>query len=118
MLKGLMAINYTDQEHDTPNIVERDRDYDAIYRAGKVAAEAVHHKDVDKLAEAIKMSYRLQLGEGMESLVESEECLACKYCGGGWGGYAVYVFSNSGQRDDFVARHPKAKAIEPYMKPL
>jgi len=118
MLKGLMAINYTNQEHDTPDIAERDRDYNAIYQAGHLAAKAVLYGDVDKLAEAIRMSYRLQMGEGMEPLIESDKCLACKYCGGGWGGYALYLFSQPGERDDFVTRHSQAKAIEPYIKPL
>ena len=118
MLKGLMAIHYTNQEHDTPDIAERDRDYDAIYQAGLVAAEAALHEDVNKLAVAIRMSYRLQLGEGMESLIESDQCLACKYCGGGWGGYALYLFSNPEEREKFVTEHSRAKAIEPYIKPL
>lgn len=118
ILKGLMAINYTNQEHDTPNIAKRNRDYDAIYNAGGVAAEAVLREDVNKLAEAVRSSYRIQMDEGMEPLIESDKCLACKYCGGGWGGYALYLFSQAGQRDDFVTRHSRAKAIEPYIKPL
>ena len=118
MLKGLMAINYTNQEHDTPDIAERDRNYDAIYQAGQVAAEAVLYEDVDKLADAVQMSYQLQTDEGMEPLIESEKCLACKYCGGGWGGYALYIFSRPKERDHFVTEHPCARAIEPYIKPL
>ena len=117
-LKGLMAINYTNQEHDTPDIAERDRNYDAIYQAGQVAAEAVLYEDVDKLADAVQMSYQLQTDEGMEPLIESEKCLACKYCGGGWGGYALYIFSRPKERDHFVTEHPCARAIEPYIKPL
>ena len=73
---------------------------------------------LNKLAEAVRMSYKLQLDEGMEPLIESEKCLACKYCGGGWGGYAVYIFSNPEQRDKFITEQPYAKAIEPYIKPL
>jgi hypothetical protein len=118
MLKGLMAINFTQQEHDTPDIAERKRDYDLIYQAGQVAAQAVLHEDIDTLAKAVRMSYKLQMDEGMEPLIESEKCLACKYCGGGWGGYAVYIFSTVEQRDKFVTEHPYAKAIEPYIKPL
>jgi hypothetical protein len=118
MLKGLMAINFTQQEHDTPDIAERKRDYDSIYQAGQVAAQAVLHEDIDTLAKAVRMSYELQMGEGMEPLIESENCLACKYCGGGWGGYAVYIFSNPEQRDKFVNEQSYAKAIEPYIKQL
>ena len=118
MLKGLMAIHYTNQEHDTPDIAEKNRDYDLIYQAGQVAAEAVLSGDIEKLAEAVRMSYQVQIDEGMEPLMESEQCLACKYCGGGWGGYALYVFSRPEQRDQFVSQHPRDKAIEPYIKPL
>ena len=118
MLKGLMAVNFTQQEHDTPDIAERNRDYNAIYQAGQVAAQAVLHEDIDTLAKAVRMSYKLQMDEGMEPLIDSEKCLGCKYCGGGWGGYAVYIFSNPEQRDKFVAGHSYAKAIEPYIKPL
>ena len=118
MLKGLMAIHYTNQEHDTPDIAEKNRDYDLIYQAGQVAAEAVLSGDIEKLAEAVRMSYQVQIDEGMEPLMESEQCLACKYCGGGWGGYALYVFSRPEQRDQFVRRHSSAMAIEPYIKPL
>ena len=118
ILKGLMALNYTEQEHDTPDIAERKRNYDAIFDAGQIAAQAVLDEDVKKLAQAVRMSYQLQLDEGMEPLIETEKCLACKYCGGGWGGYAVYIFANSEQRDKFVTDHSHAKAIEPYIKPL
>jgi cytidyltransferase-like protein len=118
ILKGLMALNYTEQEHDTPDIAEKNRNYDAIFQAGQAAAKALFNDDVNKLAEAVRMSYQLQLDEGMSPLIETEKCLACKYCGGGWGGYALYLFSNTGQRDRFVSEHPHAKAIEPYIRPL
>ena len=118
MLRGLMAINYTQQEHDTPDIAERKRNYDLIFQAGKIAARAVLDEDVNKLAQAVQMSYQAQINEGMEPLIEAEKCLACKYCGGGWGGYALYIFSNPEQRDKFVIERPLAKAIEPYIRPL
>jgi cytidyltransferase-like protein len=118
MLSGLMALNYTQQEHDTPDIAENNRNYDAIFNAGQIAAQAVLEEDIHILAQAVQMSYQIQVGEGMEPLIEKEKCLACKYCGGGWGGYALYLFSIPEQRDNFVTNHPLAKAIEPYMKPL
>ena len=118
MLKGLMALNYTQQEHDTPDIAEKNRDYDAIFEAGKVAAQAVLNEDVNILVQAVQMSYKLQIDEGMKPLTETEKCLACKYCGGGWGGYALYIFSDQEQRDKFVIDHHSAKAIEPYFRPL
>ncbi|MBN1973290.1 MAG: adenylyltransferase/cytidyltransferase family protein [Sedimentisphaerales bacterium] len=118
ILRGLMALNYTQHEHDTPVIAGNHRDYDSIFNAGQIAARAVLYEDVNKLAQAVRMSYKIQIDEGMEPLTDTEKCLACKYCGGGWGGYALYLFSCSEERDKFVIGHSFAKAIEPYIKPL
>ena len=116
MLRGLMALYFTDIEHDTPGVADEERDYDLIYKAGQVAATAVLNENVENLAEAVRMSYQAQTGEGMAPLMESEKCLACKYCGGGWGGYALYLFSSHKDRDGFVNEYPQARAIEPYIK--
>jgi cytidyltransferase-like protein len=116
MLKGIMALYFTDIEHDTPGIAERKRDYELIYKAGLVAAEAVLHEDLNKLAEAVQMSYKAQTKEGMEPLIDAEKCLAHKYCGGGWGGYALYLFETKKARDKFVVKYSQAKAIEPYIR--
>jgi len=115
MLKGLMAIYYCEDDHDTPSIVDKNRNYDLIFNAGKVAYEAVIHEDLDKLAKAIQMSYNVQLSEGMSVLLDIENCIAYKYCGGGWGGYALYLFSSNPDRENFVNDHPHAKAIEPFL---
>jgi hypothetical protein len=40
--------------------------------------------------------------------------LAWKYCGGGFGGYAVYIFAEPAQRDAACAR-PNFRPIEPYV---
>jgi hypothetical protein len=40
--------------------------------------------------------------------------LAWKYCGGGFGGYAVYLFADQAQRDAACAL-PNFRAIEPYL---
>ena len=46
-----------------------------------------------------------------------DAALAQKYCGGGFGGYAVYLFASGDARNAFVATHPMtAKAIEPFVK--
>jgi cytidyltransferase-like protein len=118
MLKGLMALYFTDIEHDTPGIAEKKRDYELIYKAGLVAAEAVLHEDLNKLAEAVQMSYKAQTEEGMAALIDAEKCLAHKYCGGGWGGYALYLFASKKYRDKFVSDQANAKAIEPYIKKM
>ena len=67
------------------------------------------------LAAAVAMSYRVQLGEGMDELPQRGE-LAKKYCGGGWGGYALYLFEEQAARDAVVAAGGgDAVAIEPFL---
>ena len=113
MLRGLMALYFTGHEHDTPQIAANARDYDLICQASQTAADAVWRDDVQQLGEAVRMSYEAQLHEGMKPLTPAASCLACKYCGGGWGGYALYLFSSARDRDEFVQSHSQAKAIEP-----
>ena len=114
-LKGRMALHYTELPHDTPGNVDKSRDFDLIESAGRLAAEAVEAADISRLAAAIKLSYTSQLGEGMPELPAEKDAIAKKYCGGGWGGYALYLFAQTGERDRFVARDPKRRAIEPYI---
>jgi len=109
-LKGKMALFWTDQEHDTPGAVDIERDYDLIFKAGLVAREAVLKESLEQLAQAVAMSYQVQLGEGMEPLPEIEGALARKYCGGGHGGYALYLFASSEDRDGAKNLRP----IEPW----
>jgi cytidyltransferase-like protein len=116
MIKGLIALYFTDIEHDTPGIAEKKRNYNLIYEAGKVAASAVLKADINKLAEAVRMSYQAQTEEGMEPLIDADKCLARKYCGGGWGGYALYLFESKKARDKFVSKYSQSKAIEPYTR--
>ena len=115
MLSGLMAICYCKDDHDTPSIVNKNRNYDLIYQAGQAAHKAVLNQDLTQLADATKMSYKAQLDEGMEPLMDAKNCLAKKYCGSGWGGYALYLFSSKQGRNHFVEMHTLAKAIEPFM---
>lgn len=116
MLNGRMALLHTAQEHDTPEIAGRSRNYHLICEASIVAGEAVLREDVRRLADATCMSYDAQMEEGMTPLPYREECLACKYCGGGWGGYAVYLFRSTDDRNAFVEGHAQAKAIEPFAR--
>lgn len=115
MLNGRMAILFTNKAHDTPAIAAGKRNYDLIYQAGQVAAAAVVQENVEKLTEAVRMSYRAQIDEGMDPLQQPAGCCACKYCGGGWGGYAVYLFSARRDRDAFIAADAAAKAVEPFI---
>ncbi len=114
-LQGHMALHYTDVAHDTPANADNKRDYDSIEQAGAVAAEAVQQASLSKLGEAVSLSYALQLNEGMDPLPEAEGCIGRKYAGGGWGGYALYLFDHSDSRDAFVASADCNRAIEPYI---
>ncbi len=114
MLAGRMALHWTGGGHKTPDNVGKTRDYDLIERAGALAAEAVHAADLGKLAEAVRLSHQAQLGEGMDPLPGIPGALATKYCGGGWGGYALILFADTAGRDAGVAHHG-LRAIEPYL---
>jgi len=116
MLAGRMALAWTGSPHDTPGVVDRKRDFAAIERAGRRAREAVWANDRAGLAEATSMSYAVQLAEGMRPLDEAPGSMARKYCGGGFGGYAVYLFDDRHERDAFVGRGPDRRPIEPYVR--
>ncbi len=53
-------------------------------------------------------------GAVREALPAGVAPLAWKYCGGGFGGYAVYLFAEPAQRDAVCAR-PNFRAIEPFV---
>lgn len=118
ILQGRMALLYTGSEHDTPGVADQQRDYDLIEKASHVAAEAIENNDFEQLGEAVKLSYEVQIKEGMQVLPQADGAIAHKYCGGGFGGYALYLFSDAMQRDQFVADNDAARAIEPYLHPL
>jgi galactokinase/mevalonate kinase-like predicted kinase len=114
-LRGRMALHWTGTEHDTPGMVGGARDYDAIARAGATAREAVWQNSFAGLAEAVRQSYAVQRAEGMAELrADWPGALAWKYCGGGFGGYAVYLFAEAAQRDAACAT-AGLRAIEPYV---
>ena len=115
MLKGLMAIYFCHEEHNTPSIVDMKRNYNLICEAGQLACKAVKNENLNLLANAIKISYKVQLEEGMNHLLDVDNCIAKKYCGGGWGGYALYIFSSNSDRERFVNNN-HAKPIEPFIK--
>lgn len=117
LLRGKMAIFYTGSEHDTPGNVDHERDYELIAQASHLAADAVERNDLERLGEAVKLSYHEQLREGMTALPEVPEALAHKYCGGGFGGYALYLFADEKDRDAFVASSDAARPVEPYLHP-
>ena len=114
-LAGRMALFWTGAPHDTPDLANRPRDYDAIERAGALAREAVWQGSLARLAEAVKISWAMQCGEGMAALpADLPGALAWKYCGGGFGGYALYLFGEPAQRDAACAR-TGFRPIEPFV---
>ena len=115
MLRGRMALLWTGVPHDTPAVANNRRDFEVIYQAGSLAREAVFAESIEGLAEAVRRSHQAQLREGMQPLPEVPGALACKYCGGGWGGYALYLFATEADRNQW-AQSEGAMTIEPYLK--
>jgi cytidyltransferase-like protein len=113
-LKGHMALWWSGQQHDTPGMADQQRDYDSIEAASKLARSAVMQSDRRLLGQAVGGSYAVQLAEGMQPLPEAQGCLGRKYCGGGFGGYALYLFESTEERTAFVSQHATVRAIEPY----
>ncbi len=114
MLDGRMALLWTGTSHDTPGMAEAPRNYDAIEAAGRLARAAVLSTDPAKLGAAMEASLAVQVAEGMTLLPEAPGCLGRKYCGGGFGGYAVYLFAAPAMRASFLASQPAGRPIEPY----
>jgi hypothetical protein len=125
-LRGRMALYWTGTQHSTPGVVDRARDYDAIARAGELAREGVRRESIDGIAEGVRASYAVQRSENMEplpgdsaaaSLPVLKECapLGWKYCGGGFGGYALYLFGKPAQRDE-ACRLRGFRPIEPFIR--
>jgi cytidyltransferase-like protein len=115
-LKGKMALLWTGKNHTTYNNVDLQRDFNKIEVAGKLAREAVNPLNIsyEKLCEAVKLSYEVQIGEGMSPLPEHQE-IAKKYSGGGHGGYALYLFNNEEDRNKFLESENTVK-IEPFIR--
>ncbi|MCH2182782.1 MAG: adenylyltransferase/cytidyltransferase family protein [Mariniblastus sp.] len=112
-LSGRMAIAWTGVPHDTPALADRHRDYRQIAEAGRLARDGVLTANVARIGDGIRLQYETQLAEGMSPLAEVSTALAWKYCGGGWGGYALYLFFNQSRRDEWVAADVERRVIEP-----
>jgi len=114
-LRGRLAIYWTGRSHFTPDFADQSRNYDAIVRAGQTAREAVWRQELTQLADAVRQSSAVQTTEGMEPLaMDLPGVLASKYCGGGFGGYAVYLFREATARDAACTR-PGFRPVEPYV---
>ena len=115
-LRGKMAVYDTRIRHNTPGLADRKRDLHKIAKAARVARLGVQQQDVTVLSVAVQMSYQAQREEGMESLPEIPGALARKYCGGGHGGYALYLFETREERAEAMARCRDLYPIEPYCR--
>ena len=123
-LQGRMALRWCGKEHSTPSLVDGTRDYDAIFRVGRTARDAVWQNSLEGLALAVRQSYAVQIAEGTEPLpgdpaVSDRALAACrplawKYCGGGFGGYALYLFTDAASRDA-SCQLPGFRPVEPYV---
>jgi cytidyltransferase-like protein len=114
-LAGMMALAWTGKPHNTPSLVSNSRNWDMIAEAGKVCRNAVRSGSFMTLVTGINLSYTVQRQEGMDELPSVGE-IAKKYCGGGFGGYALYLFTNSTNRESFVAAGSGRIAIEPFIR--
>ncbi|MFC7338047.1 adenylyltransferase/cytidyltransferase family protein [Haloferula chungangensis] len=115
-LRGKLAILWTGSDHDTPGAADLRRDYDMIAESGRVAREGVLQSDLGRLAEGINLYHQAQLTEGMDALPSIEGAIARKYCGGGHGGYALYLFSDESSRSQALGEMPLLRAVEPFYR--
>ncbi|MBK1827797.1 adenylyltransferase/cytidyltransferase family protein [Haloferula rosea] len=115
-LRGKMAILWTGKQHDTPGVVGVPRDYDRIAESGRLARTAVMESDLDKLGQAVALYHQTQLDEGMDRLEPVANSISHKYCGGGYGGYALYLFASATDRDRAVGENENVQAIEPFIR--
>jgi cytidyltransferase-like protein len=124
-LRGRMALYWTGRQHSTPGVADQERDYAAIARAGALARDGVWAESIEGIAAGVRASYAVQRSEGMDPLpgdpaaanpMTLDDCrpLAWKYCGGGFGGYAVYLFADAAARDA-TCKLPGFRPIEPYL---
>jgi cytidyltransferase-like protein len=112
-LIGRMALLWTGERNKTAGeITERDRDYRAIQFASQRACPSRPASVYD----AVELSYEAQRGEGMSELPPNPGSVAAKYCGAGWGGYALYLFWDESDRTAGIEKSPDLIPIEPYIR--
>lgn len=115
-LSERMAIFWTGKQHDTPGVVNLPRDYDRIAESSRVAREGALHADIHQLAEGVKIYHSTQIAEGMDALPEIDGAIAHKYCGGGYGGYALYLFAEPTARESALKKHGELRPVEPFCR--
>lgn len=115
-LEGRMAVLWTGCSHDTPGVANHPRDYDRIARSGDIARDGTLTADIHRIAEAVSLYHATQLDEGMDPLPGLQGSIARKYCGGGYGGYALYLFEQPADRDHALAATPALRPVEPFCR--
>lgn len=115
-LKGCLGLLWTGKPHDTPGLADHARDFQRIADSALVARAGVIDASHDLLAKGMSIYYEGQLDEGMEPLPEIPGSLAMKYCGGGHGGYALYLFPHSAARAAALDKTTDMRAVEPFCK--
>lgn len=115
-LRGRMAIYDTRIKHNTPGLAGLERPFQKIAKAASVARLGIKEQDIAVLAIGVQMSYQLQLEEGQAPLPEIGECLAHKYCGGGHGGYAVYLYETNEAREAALESCEDLYPVEPFCR--
>lgn len=115
-LSGRMALLWTGKTHKTNEIKNIDRDYNAIVNASIITREAVcpNNRNFVLLSHGVNDYYNVQLNEGMKPLPTYNE-FCKKYLGSGHGGYALYLFKSSSDREEFL-KNENTMAIEPYIR--
>ncbi len=115
-LRGCMAVFDTRIHHNTPGLAALKRNFSKIAKAGRIARLGVQRQDIAVLAVGVQMSYQLQLDEGMAALAPIGDSIAHKYCGGGHGGYVLYLFETPEARDAAVDSCADFYPVEPYCR--
>jgi len=115
-LAGRLAIYWTGTGHDTPGAADLPRDFDMIAESARIAREGVLREDCGLLAKGVALFYQAQLGENMRPLPDIAGSLACKYCGGGHGGYALYLFPDAETRAAALHAHAQLRPVEPFCR--
>lgn len=115
-LVGRMAVYDTRIKHNTPGLAGLKRNFSKIAKAARVARLGVMQKDINVLAVGVQLSYQLQLDEGMAPLPRLGDSIAQKYCGGGHGGYALYLFESQEARESALVSCDDLYPVEPYCR--
>lgn len=115
-LRGRMAIFDTRIKHNTPGLAGLERPFKKIAKAASVARLGIKEQDIAVLAIGVQMSYQLQLEEGQAPLPKIGDCLAHKYCGGGHGGYAVYLYETPEAREEALESCEDLYPVEPFCR--